>query len=83
MPRVRKIWQHSLELSQRLGLARNPDDYWLALGMAKHGRVGLTSATSVTAASKEGDTLASLRRNLANIRDGRRIREFLGETAGY
>lgn len=53
-----------LELSERLGLAYNPDDYWLALFMGERGTLAVRNTTSVTAYAKEVNTFQAIRRAL-------------------
>lgn len=50
---VIKTLQKSSMLSDLLGLSQNPDNYWLAFTMLKHGNIQVTNKTSVTQYLKE------------------------------
>jgi len=58
-------------LSQELGLAYNPDDYWLALFMYQEGEIQITNKTWVIAHAKETTNLQFMRRSFIaqSIRD--------------
>lgn len=51
-----------IEYSNQLGLAVNPDDYWLALHMAQRGTVSVTNRTWVKARAKEKTSMDGVRR---------------------
>lgn len=74
---VRSILLQTLALSNALKLSRHPDDYWLALFMARRGRLAVTDRTHVIATTREGTALGAMRRNLANIKNGNAIRAYM------
>jgi glycosyltransferase involved in cell wall biosynthesis len=57
-------FKEGLALSERLHLPVNPDDYWLALFMSRHGDLEVTNKTWVTAYSKETTLVQGIKRGL-------------------
>ena len=67
----------SIEISEKLKLSRNPDDYLLALFMKRYGNLKVTNKTYVTANMKERGFINELKRSIENIRNGNKIDNFL------
>ncbi len=59
-----KALTESIRLSAELGLAYNPDDYWLALFMLMHGEIKITNKTWVIAQTKETTNWQFIRRSI-------------------
>ncbi|MEN9647612.1 MAG: hypothetical protein RLY57_416 [Candidatus Parcubacteria bacterium] len=75
--RVSAILKQSLKLSDQLVLSRNPDDFWLALFMSREGTIEITNKTWVVQNQKEHNSFQAYRRHLENIRNGKKIREYM------
>ena len=67
----------SIEISEKLKLSRNPDDYLLALFMKRYGNLKVTNKTYVTANMKERGFMNELKRSIENIKNGNKINRFL------
>lgn len=76
--KIKECWQKSLELSHKLHLSRNPDDYWLALMMQKYGSIEVTNKTYTVHHPKELTLIQEIKRNNENHRNGKKIREYFG-----
>jgi len=74
--KVQSILRQSIELSKRLHLTRNPDDYWLALLMSREGNIEVTGKTYVVNNTKERNSLKAVKRNIENVRNGVIIRSY-------
>jgi glycosyltransferase involved in cell wall biosynthesis len=66
----------SEEVAKRLGLVRNPDDYWLALRMRQHGTLKVTNRTEVFVKWKQSTNKECLVRNKEDISNGRKMLEY-------
>ena len=73
---VRETLEKSIDLSRQLELSRNPEDFWLALFMSRHGGLEVTNETFVTLNTKERSNRSALERNLENIRNGNIMEEY-------
>lgn len=73
---VSEIFSDTYQLSHRIGLSRNPDDYWLALYMGERGSLGYTTQTTVCAVAKETTSIDAYRRNRENNRNARLMRAY-------
>lgn len=67
----------SIEISEKLKLSRNPDDYILSLFMKRYGDLKVTNKTYVTVNIKEQGFVAEIKRNIENHRNGYKIERFL------
>ena len=65
--------KESEEVARKLNLVRNPDDYWLALRMQKHGTLRITNHTEVFVVWKQSTTAACLERNKEDVAGGRKM----------
>lgn len=74
---VKEILHRSIELSQKLSLSRNPDDFWLATFMSRKGNIEVINKTYVTQHQKEETSAQAIQRNSENIRNGKIIEAFL------
>lgn len=74
--KVRSIFLESLNLSKKLGLTRNPDDYWLALYMSEFGGIEITQKTHVIQNQKEKNTIKDFYRHWENYKNGRKMELF-------
>jgi glycosyltransferase involved in cell wall biosynthesis len=70
-------FQKSIEISDKLKLSRNPDDYILALFMKRYGNLKVTNKTYVTANMKERGFINEIKRSIENIRNGHKVERFL------
>ena len=67
----------SIEISEKLKLSRNPDDYILAIFMKRYGNLKVTNKTYVTAYMKEKGFIKEIKRSIENIQNGNKIDRFL------
>ena len=74
--RLETIYAESIELSQKLGLSRNPEDYWLALFMSKTGPLEVTNKTYVVNHIKEKTNSDAVARSRENINNGEKILRY-------
>lgn len=74
---VEKVWKDSVGLSRQANLSRNPEDYWLALFMGRHGNLEVTNKTHVIAYVKENSFISGLRRHFEDVGNGARARNLL------
>jgi len=74
---VTKILEESIQLSQNLHLSRNPDDYFMALFMNKHGNIEVINKTFVTQYTKEISATQMIVRNIENLKNGYLIRRCM------
>lgn len=66
-------------LSKKLGLSRNPDDYWLELFMRTKGSVTITPATYVIQHPKESSFKEDIIRNRENVRNAKIVLNYFYE----
>lgn len=74
---VQNIFERSIELSQQLGLTRNPDDYWLALAMRQRGKLGMTNKTYVVQQTKEVSSEEAIVRSTENVKNAQCMERYL------
>jgi glycosyltransferase involved in cell wall biosynthesis len=74
---VEEVFQKSILLQQKLGLTRNPDDYWLALFMKQRGTLAMTNKTHVTQHTKEVSSTEAIRRNRENMANAKKMDDYL------
>lgn len=74
--KVKNIFIESLQLSAKINLSRNPDDYWLAKYMSLFGSVEVTNRTHVVMNQKERNSFEDFCRHLENYRNGRKMENF-------
>jgi len=74
-----KALQESQELTNKLELPLNPDDYWLALFMSMRGNLEVTNKTWVKARAKETNNWQALRRSVVARGIRRTVRNFLAK----
>lgn len=72
-----KALQQGLELTNKLKLAYNPDDYWLALFMSVRGNLEVSNKTWVKARAKEANSWQAFRRGLVARGIRQSIHDFL------
>lgn len=77
--KVRNIFEKSIELTKKLNLSRNPDDYWLALFLGKEGKLEITNKTNITCYQKESSSIKAILRNFESVRNGNIIRSFMNK----
>lgn len=75
--RIKTTFEESFTLSEKLGLSRNPDDFWLALFMSNYGNMEVINTTSVTAHVKEKTSQESWKRNIENNKNARRMKIYM------
>lgn len=63
-------------LSKKLGLTRNPDDFWLALFMKERGSLEVTNKTHVSPYAKETSNKSAVARNFENIQNGDKMEAY-------
>jgi glycosyltransferase involved in cell wall biosynthesis len=73
---IADFYRWSLELSKELHLSRNPDDYWLALLMSRHGSLAVTNRTWVTHYPTEISNADAIKRNRENTKNGNLMRRY-------
>ena len=73
---VKETLEKSIHLSLELELSRNPEDFWLALFMSRHGGLEVTNETFVTLNTKERSNRSALERNLENIQNGNKMEKY-------
>jgi glycosyltransferase involved in cell wall biosynthesis len=74
--KVISILERSIELTNKLKLSRNPDDYWLALFMGNEGKLEITNKTNVVCYEKQKTSFESLSRNFDSFKNGMAMRSF-------
>lgn len=74
---IKNILEKSIEISKRLNLSRNPEDYWISSFMNKTGNIEVTNKTNVTQHIKEKGLIEEIIRNIQNIKNGAKIKYFL------
>lgn len=74
---VREILKKSFALSEKINLPRNPDDYWLALFMGKHGNIERTNKTWVTSYTKETSNRDMIFRRIESYKNRNLMRAYL------
>ena len=77
--KIRNIFEKSIELTKKLNLSRNPDDYWLALFLNNEGKLEITNKTNVTCHQKESSSVKAICRNFESLRNGNIMRHFWRE----
>ena len=70
------LWR-SIEISEKSKATRNPDDYILALFMKRYGSIKITNKTHVLTNVKEKGFIDEVKRNIENLKNGKRIENFL------
>ncbi len=73
---VENIYKESIYLSKKLGLSRNPEDYWLALFMSKKGNIAVINTTHVSSYMKEKTTTEALKRGKENSENGEKMYRY-------
>jgi glycosyltransferase involved in cell wall biosynthesis len=81
MELVKKYLNTSMALSEKLGLSRNPDDYWLALFMSRHGDIEIINKTHVTQNTKEPRATNAIYRTIENNQNGHKIRDYFNKSS--
>lgn len=76
IPRVQEIYVKTIELSEKLTLSRNPEDYWLALFMDKEGSLEVTNRTCVIVQVKEKNNADTLKRSRENLENAKKILSY-------
>ena len=77
---VKEVLKESEILSSKLGLSRNPDDFWLALFMEKKGKIALVDEAFVTQNTKEKSVASALKRNRENMKNGDKIEKYFNQS---
>lgn len=75
--KILNILEKSVELSKKINLTRNPDDYWVANYMGGIGNIEVTNKTFVTQNPKEKGWLKEILRNIENATNGTKIKIYL------
>ncbi|NCU28434.1 MAG: glycosyltransferase family 2 protein [Candidatus Moranbacteria bacterium] len=73
---VKNILEKTIELSRKLSLTRNPEDFFLAKFLNKEANIEVTNKTFVTAQAKENSIFSSLKRNRINHYNGDIIEKY-------
>lgn len=73
---VKWVFEESIELTKKLGLTRNPDDFFLALYMKQKGVLGMTNKTHVTQHQKEKTNTNAISRNRENMKNAKKIEGY-------
>ena len=73
---IREILTKSTPLSSNLHLPRNPEDYWLALFMSKHGNLKVTNKTWVTPYSKDPSSWREFLRRKESVKNRNLIKDY-------
>lgn len=73
---VRDIFIQSYSLSEKIGLSRNPDDFWLALFMSKRGNIEVVNTTFVAGHTKEKSFTEAWNRNRENNKNVKKMKAF-------
>ncbi len=68
--------RESEEVAKLLGLVRNPDDYWLALRMQKHGTLKVTNQTEVFVQWKQTTNKECMQRNREDVSNGKKMKAY-------
>jgi len=73
---VQKILKNSVSLSEKIGLPRNPEDYWLALYMNRHGAIEKTSKTFTVANTKDTSSIKEISRRIESHKNRNLMRDY-------
>ncbi len=73
---IAEIFKNSFTLSKKINLPRNPDDYWLALFMSKHGTLQVTNKTWVQASTKNSSSMQEIFRRIESRQNRNKMRKY-------
>jgi glycosyltransferase involved in cell wall biosynthesis len=79
--KVREAFLKSIEISEKINLNLNPDDYILALYMKRYGSLMITNKTFVTANMKEQGLISEIKRSIENIMNRKKVERFLKKSS--
>ncbi len=71
--KIKDIFEKSIELTKKIKLPRNPEDFWLSFFMNKEGKIEITNETHVVCFQKEKSNEEAIFRNIESLRNRKLI----------